>query len=202
MKIIILVTLGSAVAVSTIIGLVIIYGGIFNVATTWEDPSLMRWVLVTTRENSIKKRSASIRAPISSSASQIDEGFRSYREMCAICHTPPGGLDSPIAKGLNPPPADLAESAEHMSASELFWATKNGIRMTGMPGWGVTHKDDELWNIVAFLKELPTINKLKYESMDSRLEKGHSHSSGGDSHESGDSGHASQNESHDDGHSH
>lgn len=194
-------TLAIAIASASLLALLVIYGGMFNVATVWEDPAPIRWALVTTRENSIKSRAASIEVPPTRDNKQIDEGFRSYREMCAICHTPPGATDSPITKGLNPVPPDLSESAEHMSAAELFWAIKNGIRMTGMPAWGPTHKDGEIWDIVAFVKKLPDMSKDEYQALDSRLEKGHSHAGGGhDDHD--DLEPHKDNEHKDDGHSH
>ena len=40
---------------------------------------------------------------------------------------------------------------------ELFWIVQNGIRMTGMPAFGPTHKDEEIWKIVAFLRHLPAL---------------------------------------------
>jgi len=199
----IVVGLGIAIAFSTIMGLFVIYTGIFNVATAWEDPAPIRWALVTTRENSIKSRAASIEEPAIKGEQQIDAGFRSYREMCAICHTPPGATESPVTKGLNPVPPDLAKSAEHMSAAELFWAIKNGIRMTGMPAWGPTHKDNEMWDIVAFVKQLPSMNKDDYLAMDSRLEKGHDHGAGGhDDIGSKNDQHSKKADGHDSSHSH
>ncbi|NOZ37730.1 MAG: cytochrome c [Gammaproteobacteria bacterium] len=197
-------TLVIATTFAAFIALLVIYTGMFNVATEWEDPAPIRWALVTTRENSIESRAASIEVPATRGDKQIDTGFRSYREMCAICHTPPGGTDSPITKGLNPAPPDLAKSAKHMSAAELFWATKNGIRMTGMPAWGVTHKDGELWDIIAFVKKLPEMSKNEYLALDARLEKGHDHAGGGHD-DGGDHGNSEskKNDAHqDDGHAH
>jgi len=185
---VIIATLGVVAALAAGAGLLVANTGMFNVATTWEDPALVRWALITTRENSIKSRAAYIETPAPANAKQIDEGFRSYREMCAVCHTPPGSDESPIAQGLNPSPPDLAKSAEHMSSAELFWAIKNGIRMTGMPGWGVTHKDKEMWDIVAFIKTMPDMKKEDYEAMANRLEGGHSHSGGGHGGGNADSG--------------
>ncbi len=178
-------TLLISTAFAIILGLTVIYTGMFNVATSWKDPAIVRWALVTTRENSISSRASSIKAPKTTGAAQVDSGFRSYREMCAVCHTPPGGKDSPIAQGLNPEAPGLAESAEHMSSAELFWVIKNGIRMTGMPAWGPTHKDGEIWDIVAFLKKLPGMKKAQYDSYASRLAKGHSHAGGGGHGDSG-----------------
>ena len=92
-------------------------------------------------------------------------GAENYDAMCATCHTPPGQSISPLAKGLNPIPPDLQKSGEHMSAKELFWVTKNGIRMTGMPAWGLTHSDEEIWSVVAFMQTLPNLDPEKYKKI-------------------------------------
>ena len=79
-----------------------------------------------------------------------------------------------MGQGLNPPAPDLAESAAKMSAAELFWVTKNGIKMTGMPAWGATHADNAIWPVVAFMTKLPELNASQYqELMDSAAGMGH-----------------------------
>jgi hypothetical protein len=48
---------------------------------------------------------------------------------------------------------------------ELFWVVKNGIKMTGMPSFGVAGvPDPEIWNIVAFLKKLPTVSDTDFKA--------------------------------------
>ena len=43
---------------------------------------------------------------------------------------------------------------QEATPSQLFWVIKNGINMTGMPSFAAAGaKDDELWSVVAFLKE-------------------------------------------------
>jgi len=162
------------VIILAIVGFV--YSGIFNVSAQWEDPALVRWLLVSTREASIEARADSITSPTLGGATQLENGFRSYREMCAVCHTPPGSTDSPINQGLNPTPPDLTKVNDHaMSNEELFWVIKNGIRMTGMPAWGPTHDDVEIWDIVAFLKELPNIDAAEYKRLGTQVASGHAH---------------------------
>jgi len=39
---------------------------------------------------------------------------------------------------------------------------KRGIKMSGMPAWGPTHSEEELWALVAFLKLLPTMSTAQY----------------------------------------
>ena len=193
-------TIGGVIVAGLIFAVVFSYSGAFNVAADWEDPTLLRWLLVTTRVNSIESRAGGIEVPPLTEVKNIESGFRSYREMCAMCHTPPGRKDSPFTAGMNPPPPDLAKSAEQMSAAELFWATKNGIRMTGMPAWGKTHKDPELWDIIAFVKTMPKMNKEQYDAMDRRLPPGHDHSGGGHGDDHHGSAPASDHHSNADGH--
>ncbi len=60
---------------------------------------------------------------------------------------------------------DLARSAREMSPAELYWITKNGIKMTGMPAWGRTTDEHELWALVAFMKQLPSITPEQFRAM-------------------------------------
>jgi len=166
-------TLVILIVIGVLAGVSFAYSGIFNVATSWEDPGLLRWLLVTTREYSIESRARTITAPELGRKQQIENGYRGYRDMCVICHTLPGTEASPVAQGLNPEPPDLAEEADHMSAAELFWVTKNGIRMTGMPGWGPTHGDEELWEVIAFIKAMPDLSKADYRTLEQHTTPGH-----------------------------
>ncbi len=49
--------------------------------------------------------------------------------------------------------------------------TKQGIKMTGMPAWGPTHGEEELWSIVAFLKMFPTMPAAEYQAAAEYFEK-------------------------------
>jgi hypothetical protein len=37
--------------------------------------------------------------------------------------------------------------------------------MTGMPAWGVTHSDELLWDVVAFLRKLPELTQEQYQAL-------------------------------------
>ena len=85
-------------------------------------------------------------------------GLAHYRGMCVTCHGAPGVDASDIGVGLNPPAPDLTlAKVQARTDGELFWLVANGIRMTGMPGFGPTHENEEIWKIVAFLRHLPEI---------------------------------------------
>jgi mono/diheme cytochrome c family protein len=52
---------------------------------------------------------------------------------------------------------------------------KHGVKMTGMPSFGATHTDEEVWSIVAFIEKLPEMTPDQYQRMKQR--------SGTDTHE-------------------
>jgi mono/diheme cytochrome c family protein len=94
-----------------------------------------------------------------------------YKEMCVFCHGAPGVDASEAGEGLNPPAPDLTlAKIQKRSDGELFWILQNGIRMTGMPGFGPTHKDEELWKIVAFLRHLPELTPDEEKALKAHAE--------------------------------
>lgn len=63
-----------------------------------------------------------------------------------MCHGEDGR--SPTVTGLSmypPAPALDAAPIQQYSDAELFWITKNGIRLTGMPGFGKVYSDEQIW---------------------------------------------------------
>jgi mono/diheme cytochrome c family protein len=167
------IAIGVAVVVAAI-GFV--YLGVFDVAASNHPNGAIHWLLETTRDRSVATRAADIAAPDLTGAELRVAGAKDFDAMCADCHTPPGRARSPLAQGLNPPPPDLAETAERLSAAEIFWTIKNGIRMSGMAAWGPTHSDEELWPVVAFVQALPELDGHAYdELLEQSSGSGHHH---------------------------
>jgi hypothetical protein len=92
-------------------------------------------------------------------------GINDFNSMCAGCHGAPGKDPEAMGQGLNPPAPDLVEEAAELTPAELFWVTKNGIRMTGMPAWGATHDDESIWPVVAFMTRLPELDEAAYQEL-------------------------------------
>jgi mono/diheme cytochrome c family protein len=56
---------------------------------------------------------------------------------------------------MNPRPPDIDGSLQTYNDAQLFWVIKNGLRATGMPAFGVNHKDEEIAAIAAFVRRTP-----------------------------------------------
>ena len=153
--------------VGTILGLVIlgilaaalfIYSGWYDVAASKPHLALTSHLLHTTMERSVAVRAADIQPPDLSGQDLIKKGAEHYHRNCAVCHGAPGILPGKIGKGLMPQPPELAKKAGEWTSAELYWIVKHGIKMTGMPAWGKTHKEEDLWAIVAFTERLPKMS--------------------------------------------
>lgn len=143
------------------------FSGRMAVSADGDHGRLSGWMLQTARESAVARQARQIDAqlPDLDDAELLHETIVGFDDMCAACHTPPGGSPTALARGLNPPPPDLADAAGMRTTEELFWATKYGIRMTGMPAWGKTHADVDLWPIIALITRFPEFADEDYGSL-------------------------------------
>lgn len=155
-----------AVLILLVAGIVVMYSGVINVAATERHAPLTAFVLDTTMDHSVRYHAKGITPPPLDDARTVMDGFRHYREMCVDCHLAPGIDSSEIRKGLLPEPPELQRTVADWKPTELFWIVRNGVKMTGMPAWGVTHSDAQIWAIVAFLEKLPNMTAAQYHEMD------------------------------------
>ena len=149
---VLLVTAGvvGTLVILGLVGLVVVYTGIYNVAATEEHLSLTRWALNTTQHTSVDRRADGITVPDRFTPEMIAAGASMYKDTCQRCHAGPGVERASWASGMRPRPPHLAEAAAEWELEEVFWLAKHGIKMTGMPAFGPTHQDQALWNVAAF----------------------------------------------------
>jgi len=81
-----------------------------------------------------------------------------------------------LRAGLYPTPPDLTKPA-HLDSAGAFWVIKHGIKSTGMPAWGKSMKDPYIWDLVAFVRKLPSLSAEQYAT-EVRASEGHSHGGG------------------------
>lgn len=161
-----LIVIAAVLVTVLVAGLGIVYAGVFNIAA--DDPhwGMTHRLIETTRERSITVRARDVAAPPALEDAQlIAMGAEHYSEMCTACHLAPGMKDTEIRAGLYPKPPNLFEHGAHRQPAETFWIIKHGLKMTGMPAWGVTHDDQSIWGMVAFLQKLPELSPQQYEEL-------------------------------------
>ena len=156
-----------AVALLVLIGAaaVGIYAGLYNIAADVPHTQPVYWLLETMRDRSVEARARDIVVPNDlKDPNRISRGAGQYADMCSGCHLAPGMKRTEISQGLYPRAPELRRKTT-LTPEEQFWVVKHGIKMTGMPAWGVTHDDDLLWDVVAFVRKLPELTPEQYETL-------------------------------------
>lgn len=98
-----------------------------------------------------------------SDAGLVRLGAGYFETGCAACHGAPGRARNPVVKMMEPPPPDLASGeVSNLSDKELYWIVWNGVRYTAMPGWTGDHREDEVWAMVAFLRNYEEVAPQDY----------------------------------------
>jgi hypothetical protein len=113
------------------------YSGQYNVAADAPHWDVTTRVLASVRERSIEARAADLTVPNLADPALIALGAEHYAGMCTGCHLAPGVGDNEMRQGLYPQPPNLSDRRDR-SPAESFWIIKHGLKMSGMPAWGVT----------------------------------------------------------------
>lgn len=165
------------------------YSGLYNIGADAHHWRPTYSALQTVRDRSIHVRSKDIKVPNLDDPQLVLKGAGQYAAMCTGCHLTPGQENSELREGMYPQPPNL--SKVHVDPQDAFWVIKHGIKMSGMPAWGMVegHDDPTIWSMVAFIEKLPGMTPEQYkaivakappdEDMDMGDESGgHSHSHG------------------------
>jgi mono/diheme cytochrome c family protein len=97
------------------------------------------------------------RNPVSPTSGSLIDAKKYYSDNCAVCHANDGTGKTNTARGLSPEVPDLhAEHVQKLTDGEMFYIIKNGVRLTGMPGWDL--RDEEVWKLVLLIRQFGSNN--------------------------------------------
>ncbi len=100
--------------------------------------------------------------PLGRDPADLTAGQDLFRQKCETCHAYDGSGKTAIGAGEFPRPIALRSiNITSLSDGEIFYHIRNGIRNTGMPAWSMP--DAQLWQLVAYLRHLPTVASLSPE---------------------------------------
>ena len=102
----------------------------------------------------IQKEAPTKDAPVPADEANLTQGAAVYVQNCAFCHGMPGQKATMAAKGMFPLPPQLFEKDEMVTDDPVgvtYWKVTNGIRMTGMPGFGEMLTPAQAWQVSLLL---------------------------------------------------
>lgn len=150
--------LGAALAGAAIV----VYTGVYDVGATSQHLQPVHSLLETTMRNSVRWRARNITTPPLDDAPRLVRGAALFRDHCVQCHGAPGVAQADIGKSMQPVPGPLVDALQRWRPREIYWITRHGIKMSGMPAWQFRLDDEALWDVVAFVNTLPTLSPQAY----------------------------------------
>jgi cytochrome c1 len=142
-----------------------VWSGVYDISATDQHLAPTYRLLDYAMRRSVSFRARDIEAPDLKDKGRIQAGAFLYRQHCVQCHGAPGVRPAPFALGMTPVPVPLVHTARHWTPAEIFWAIKEGIKMTGMPAWKYRLSDEHMWSIVAFLPAMARLTPAQYAEL-------------------------------------
>jgi mono/diheme cytochrome c family protein len=109
------------------------------------------------------------RNPIPLTPEVLAEARAHFADHCATCHGNDGKGQSGMGKQMYPRTPDMTLAAtQQLSDGELFSIIENGVRLTGMPGFGdgTAASAAGSWKLVHFIHHLPDITSEELGEME------------------------------------
>ena len=147
-------------------GALLVWLGVYDISATRQHTRPVYQLLDYAMRRSVKAHAAPGMPAQLDTPQRVRSGAALYREHCLQCHGAPGVGPHPLAFGLTPAPANLVPAGRDWVPGELFWVVKHGIKMTGMPAWIHRLSDEEIWDVVAFVRAMPLMTVADYEDLD------------------------------------
>jgi cytochrome c1 len=162
---VILTALATAVALgllAALAGATVVFGGLYEIASTRQHWQVTHTMLETAMRQSVRLRARDIAEPPLADTQMALRGAGCFRDKCVQCHGAPGVAQGDIGQSMQPLPGPLVDARRHWRPRELYWLTRHGIKMSGMPAWEYRLTDAQLWELVAFMQVLPDLPASEY----------------------------------------
>jgi mono/diheme cytochrome c family protein len=139
--------------------------GRYDIAAMHPHTQPVRTMLKFLQRRSIVFHARGVAPPRLDDPERVRRGLTLYRQHCVICHGAPGEGRQRAGIGLNPSPPPLEQAIERWSDAEVYWTTAFGLKMAGMPSFLLGRTPEELWAIVAFVRQMNRLSPEEYRRM-------------------------------------
>jgi mono/diheme cytochrome c family protein len=151
----------AAIVVVLLIGTLAIGSMVRSGLSAHEQPTRMEAVVAqAVRHWAVPTELRAATNPVALTPAVLAEARSHFADHCAGCHGNDGKGDSGMGKQMYPKTPDMTLAAtQSLSDGELFAVIENGVRLTGMPGFGNGTAESAYgsWTLVHFIRHLPKL---------------------------------------------
>jgi len=154
-------------------GLALLAIGVYGARLIWrgfstaDEPSYLEKTLARATRNLSIPRNARLEAnPWKATPEVFKEARESFLDRCASCHGQDGSGQTTVGRNLYPKVPDLRQpQTQNLTDGQIRYIIRNGVRLTGMPGWANPHDEqsDDSWKLVLFIRSLRQLTREERE---------------------------------------
>jgi thiosulfate dehydrogenase len=154
------------IVLGILIAFLLAFGGAYFILATGRMPAnadsepsaLEQWAAHKSLKAGLERDAPKGPNPVPLSDRNLAAGLHLYAQDCMVCHGAADGQASAIAAGLyQEPPQFAMDGVEDDPEGFSFWKIKHGIRLTGMPSFGTSLDDTQIWQVALFLKRMDSL---------------------------------------------
>jgi mono/diheme cytochrome c family protein len=123
----------------------------------------------------VDRRAPSVQNPLQATDDNLTAGMKIYQTNCAGCHGDVVHTHTAFGDSFYPRAPQFAEDAPDMPENQNFYIVAHGVRLSGMPGWKTSLKEQEMWQVTTFLShmdKLPAPVQAAWKSAAGGVESG------------------------------
>jgi len=145
-------------AVIVLLGYAAVELGLLPANADAKPSKIERWAARTSLRATIARQAPRTPNPVALTDENLMSGIKLYAENCVMCHGASDAKPSNVAAGLYQRPPQLAkDGVEDDPEGVTFWKVNHGIRFTGMPAFGHTFNEIQIWQLALFLKHMDSL---------------------------------------------
>ena len=156
-------------AVALLIGAIAIGSMVRSGLSAHDEPTRIEAAVArTVRQWAVPKELRGAKNPVPLTPQVLAEGRAHFADHCAGCHGNDGKGESGMGKQMYPKTPDMTLAAtQSLSDGALFAIIENGVRLTGMPGFGSGTAESAYgsWSLVHFIRHLPKVTPEEIAEM-------------------------------------
>ncbi|MBW9117693.1 c-type cytochrome [Rhizobium cauense] len=140
------------------------FSGFLHVRASTGHWRITDWFLHQVMRSSVRTAALGIQSP-PFKPGMLPMAAGHYEVGCAGCHGSPVMPRPAAATRMLPPPPDLKNIAADWTDAQLFEIVRHGVRYTGMPAWPAPEREDEVWAMVAFIRQYSQMDSILYRKL-------------------------------------
>lgn len=157
------------VAIAVVTALILFSSMLRRGFSAHDEPTLMEAMMARRMRNwAVPSDLQGRKNPVPLTPEVLAEARAHFADHCATCHGNDGkGTD--MGKRMYPKAPDMTlDATQKLPDGELFATIENGIRLTGMPGFGTGTAESAYgsWTLVHFIRHLPKLTPEEIAEME------------------------------------